>query len=220
MCLPSMAPRSGPRRQLAGAVSTRTDQDIADFIGEVNKTYFPYGIRIVLDAAVDRAGVLNLAHQGAVDDVTEFDTTTALNRAAHSINAYFVPTIVELTDPANLVNPGTIGESVSNLVTNRGHFGLLIADFVTDAANNNTPADAHAVAHEVGHVVNLINDPSGQFVHVNRRVDPGTGQEHNVRDDIVATPPALRVYGFRRSQCGTTRIATTWASAVMWWEIC
>jgi hypothetical protein len=169
------------------ADSNRTDQDILDFINDVNKIYFPYGIRIIPDAAVDRAGVLNLAHQGAVDDVTEFNTTTALNRVAHSINAYFVPAIVELTDPKNLVNPGTIGGVGLNLVTDPNHFGLLVADFVTDATTNqNTPVDAHAVAHEVGHVLNLINDPTGQFVHVNRKVDPATGRENNVRDDIVS----------------------------------
>jgi hypothetical protein len=54
---------------------------------------------------------------------------------------------------------------------------LLIADWVA----------FQSVGHELGHVLNLVNDPSGQFVHVNTVTDPtspGTGKV--VRDDIVS----------------------------------
>ncbi len=179
------------------AASPRNDQNIFDFINQTNRIYFPYGIRLVPDATIDRAGVLNLAHRGAVDDVTEFNTTTALNRVAHSLNAYFVPAIVELTGAPPHINPGGIGGVGLNLVTSPNNFGLLIADRVTDFIHGGTttnPVLAQSVAHEVGHVLNLIDDPSGQFVHVNRKVNAGTGQEQDVRDDLVSRRRLLYAY--------------------------
>ncbi|MGH9431413.1 MAG: hypothetical protein ACRD3T_07705 [Terriglobia bacterium] len=178
-----------PNGNVLSAISNRTDQQIFSFLEDVNKVFFPYGIRLLPDATVDRAGVLSLAHQGAVDDVTEFDRTMALKRVAHSVNAYFVPTIVEQSSPDPAAHlPGFIGGVGLTLVGNPGNFGLLVADFVSDvtAGSGTLPVAPHAIAHEVGHVLNLINDPSGRFVHVNREVNPSDGTEHNVRDDIVS----------------------------------
>jgi hypothetical protein len=183
------APLNDPNGNVLPPVSNRTDQQLFSFLEDVNKIFFPYGIRLLPDVTVDRAGVLKLAHQGTVDDGTEFDRAVALNRAAHSVNAYFVPAIVEQASAvASSRQPGGIGGVGVSLVTNPADFGLLVADFVSDlaAGSGTLPVDPHAIAHEVGHVLNLINDPAGRFVHVNREVDPSTGEEHDVRDDIVS----------------------------------
>jgi hypothetical protein len=191
------AAMNDPSGNPLATTSNRTDDQIFSFIGDVNKIYFPYGIRLLPDAAVDRSGNLRLAHQGAVDDVSEWDTIVAQNRVAHSVNAYFIPAIVEQSSPdpgAHL--PGHIGGVGLNLVTNPSDFGLLIADFVLNVAagSGTVPVGAESIAHEVGHVLNLINDPAGRFVHVNREVDPSTGQEHDVRDDIVSRRRLLYAY--------------------------
>ncbi|MDI6756319.1 MAG: hypothetical protein QME78_18265, partial [Thermodesulfobacteriota bacterium] len=41
------------------AQSIRTDATIRNLIDQANAIYFPYGLRFVLDAAIDRAGALN-----------------------------------------------------------------------------------------------------------------------------------------------------------------
>ncbi|MGH9405569.1 MAG: hypothetical protein ACRD3D_07010 [Terriglobia bacterium] len=159
------------------AVSNRSDAGIFAFLKNVNAIFFPYGVRLRPDAAVDRpAHPLTFARQGAVDaDNDEFFRTTAFRRVAHSINAHFVPQLVGFSDtpPIGADQIGGVGVS---LVLEPDRFGLIVADW----------PDAHAVAHEVGHVLNLINDPTGQFVHANTFDDPsrpGTGRV--VRDDIV-----------------------------------
>jgi len=57
---------------------------------------------------------------------------------------------------------------------------LIVADWAREG---------QTIAHEVGHILNLINDPKPQpkFIHTNCREDnrfPGTGKR--VRDDIVS----------------------------------
>jgi hypothetical protein len=160
-------------------VSTRSDASIQTFIQDMNKIYFPYGIQAVPDAAIDHALVLNLTNQGMVDDSVEWDNVLLQNRVAHSINAHFVPQIAGPSNPnPNLnIGPDIVGGVGVSLVGGPTDFGLLIADWVA----------FQSVGHELGHVLNLVNDPSGQFVHVNTVTDPtspGTGK--TVRDDIVS----------------------------------
>lgn len=155
------------------ARSTRTDANIRDLIAQANAIYFPYGIRFVLDAAINRAGVLNFSNRGMVNDMTnEFGLTTANNRVNGAVNMYFVPQI------GSAAEVDQVGGSASSSRENPNTFGSLIADMA---------AGGQTIAHELGHVLNLVNDPRGQFVHVNTVNDPaspGTGRE--VRSDIVS----------------------------------
>ncbi len=192
------------------AQTVRTDAQIRAMFTVPNNVYFPYGIRFVLDAVIDRAGVMNFTNQGFVDDVTgnEFDLCTSgpgSNRVAGVMNAFFVPQIANVLlnadgTPNNPIN-STHGVATSAR-TNPRTFGLLVSDQATNG---------QVVAHESGHLLNLVNDPSGEFVHINTRQDPtrpGTGRA--VRDDIVSRrrlmfafsnllPDALRPY---RNQSG------------------
>jgi hypothetical protein len=158
------------------AQSTRSDASIRATVDSCNLIFFPYGIRFVLDAAIDRAGVLNLARQGMVDDLTnEFNRTTALNRVANSANAYFVPQIANgtATNPINR----TLGVATSAR-TEPASFGLLVSD---------RASGGHVIAHELGHLLNIVNDPTNEFLHIDTIVDPaipGTGKR--VRDDIIS----------------------------------
>jgi hypothetical protein len=160
-------------------VSTRSDASIRKFIQDMNKIYFPYGIQAAPDAAIDHALVLNLLNQGMVDDSVEWDNVLLQNRVAHSVNAHFVPQIAgpNNPDPNSNIGPDIVGGVGVSLVGGPTDFGLLIADWVA----------FQSVGHELGHVLNLVNDPTNQFVHVNTVTDPtspGTGKV--VRDDIVS----------------------------------
>ena len=106
---PAGAPFPTPQGTAFPAQSARTDASIRALIDGANLIYFPYGIRLNLDAVVDRAGVIALTNQGMVDDLTnEFDRTTQVNRVRRAINAYFVPQIarqlliIRLTRPPEL----------------------------------------------------------------------------------------------------------------------
>jgi hypothetical protein len=145
-----------------------------------NLIYFPYGIRLNLDAAVDRAGVIALTNQGMVDDLTnEFDRTTQVNRAPRAINAYFVP---QIANPTAAGDANTPINRVAGVATSaRGNprtYGLFVAERVTNA---------HTIAHEIGHLFNIVNDPSNEFLHINTKTDPaipGTGRV--VRFDTIS----------------------------------
>jgi len=159
------------------ATSNRSDASIRALIATANVIYFPYGIRFVLDAVIDRAGVLNgFKNQGMVDDLSnEFNRATALNRVANVVNAYFVPQIADGT-AANPINR-TAGVATS-AITDSVSFGLFVADFTTSG---------QVIAHESGHLLNVVNDPTNEFLHINTKADPaipGTGRV--VRDDIVS----------------------------------
>jgi len=161
------------------AVSTRSNANIQTFLNDVNKIYFPYGLHLVPDAAIDRALVLNLLNQGMVDDATEWDNVLLQNRVAHSVNIHFVPQIAAPNNPnPNFVfPPDQVGGVGVSLVGSPNDFGLLLADWVVFQSGG----------HELGHVLNLVNDPSQQFVHVNTVTDPATpGTGKVVRDDIVS----------------------------------
>lgn len=162
------------------AQSTRTDASIRAIIDVANTIYFPYGIRFQLDAAVDRAGVLNFTNQGMVDDLTnEFNQATALNRVAHAVNAIFVPQIANAIPAGNNSTPPFQVAGVANSARrNPRTYGLFVADFA---------AGGQVIAHELGHLLDLVNDPSGQFIHINTVDDPtrpGTGRE--VRFDVIS----------------------------------
>lgn len=153
--------------------SIRTDANIRNLIDQANAIYFPYGLRFVLDAAIDRAGALNFANQGMVNDMTnEFGLTTAHNRVNGAVNMFFVPQI------GSAAEVDQVGGSATSARGSPNTFGSLIADMA---------AGGQTIAHELGHVLNLVNDPRGQFIHVNTVTDPaspGTGRE--VRSDIVS----------------------------------
>ena len=163
------------------AQSTRTDADIRNMIREANHIYFPYGIRFQLDAAIHRGGVLNFANRGMVNDMTnEFEQTTALNRVNGAVNMYFVPQIGAAAEVDQ------VGGSASSARASRNTFGSLIADMA---------GGGQTIAHELGHVLNLVNDPRGVFVHVNTVDDPaipGTGRD--VRNDIVSRRRLMWAY--------------------------
>jgi hypothetical protein len=148
-------------------------------IADVNRIYFPYGIRFLPDAAIDRAGVLNFVTQGFVNDLAnEFEPTTALNRVDGAVNMYFVPQI-GMTSEVNRV--GGVARTSRG---NRRTFGSIIADVA---------AGGQTVSHELGHVLNLVND--SLYIHVNTVNDPtipGTGR--SVRDDIVSRRRLMWAY--------------------------
>jgi hypothetical protein len=164
------------------AQTVRTDAQIKAFFNVANNVYFPYGLRFKIDAAVDRAGVLALTNQGFVDDQSaEFETCTKSNRVNGVINAYFVPQLANvLNNPdGSPNNPINVTHGVATSArTSPKTFGLLVSDQATNG---------QVAAHELGHLLSLVDDPSNQFVHINTRQDPtkpGTGRA--VRDDIVS----------------------------------
>ncbi len=182
--VPTINGNAIPNPQSPGTVfpaqSTRTDASIRAIIDVANAIYFPYGIRFQLDAVVDRAGVLNFTNQGMVDDLTnEFNRATALNRVAHAVNAIFVPQIANAIPAGNNSTPPFRVAGVANSARrNPRTYGLFVADWATSG---------QVIAHELGHLLNLVNDPSGQFIHINTVEDaasPGTGRV--VREDVIS----------------------------------
>ena len=173
---PAGAPFPTPQGTAFPAQSARTDASIRALIDGANLIYFPYGIRLNLDAVVDRAGVIALTNQGMVDDLTnEFDRTTQVNRVRRAINAYFVPQIANTT--ANNPINATAGVATSARRDPR-NYGLFVADWANSF---------QVIAHETGHLFNLVNDPTGRFLHINTAPDPaspGTGRD--VRFDTIS----------------------------------
>ncbi len=165
----------------------------------VNAIYFPYGIRFDVMAGVDTSVHANFSKQGCVDIGRERLCPT-LNRMGsestflrlHSreengaINMVFVPQIIKAVAG---IGPGRYGGGALNAKNNAVTFGVLIAEW---------SCNAHTIAHELGHLLNLVNDPktlSGasrtlRFVHVNTRDNrtrpalSGTGIR--VRDDVIS----------------------------------
>jgi len=176
-------------------------------LDDVNAIYLPYGLKFELNGAVDTSAV-NFASQGAVDLQyvwngatnswdSEFTTITAHNREEHGvINIIFVPQIIDNT-PASVSGPDSVGGVASSARNNPTTFGLLLADWAKEG---------QTVAHELGHILNLVNDPPPavppagykQFIHVNAKDKmtnpdmPGTGV--NVRDDIVSRRRLMWAY--------------------------
>ncbi|MEO6002390.1 MAG: hypothetical protein ABIZ04_16220 [Opitutus sp.] len=170
--LPVIDPGSGDP---FSAQTTRTDDSIRALVDTANAIYFPYGIRLVLDAVIDRAGVANLRNQGMVNpnSRTEFQTVTAINRVPNAANAYFVS---QLADGTAAVPINTILGLATSARRNPRTFGLFIAE---------NAESGQVLAHEMGHLLGIINDPTNEFLHVNTVFDPafpGTGRV--VRDEI------------------------------------
>lgn len=159
----------------------RTDANIRAMLASANDIYAPYGLRLVLDGAIDRAGTLACINRGMVNDQTaEFNQIMALNRTASAINIYFVPQI----GAAHEVD--RVGGSATSAIRNPGSYGLLIADMA---------GGGQTFAHEVGHVLNLVNDPTNRFIHVNTVRDParpGTGRD--IRSDMISRRRLMWAY--------------------------
>ncbi len=144
----------------------------------LNAIYFPYGIKFTLKGNVD-VNPIALSQRGAINCDTEWDTlikSTKKNKLwiQGGLNIFFVPQIV-----ASDAGPDSIG-GVASYARTDPNFMLIVADWAREG---------QTIAHEVGHILNLINDPKPQpkFIHTNCREDnrfPGTGKR--VRDDIVS----------------------------------
>lgn len=168
--------------------SLNTKAAVQGRIDLLNAIYFPYGIKFTLKGNVD-VSPITLAQRGAIncDCAGEWDKelkaiikNTKKNKLwiQGGLNIFFVPQIV-----ASDAGPDSIGGVASNARTDP-NFMLIVADW---------SREGQTIAHEVGHILNLINDPKPQpkFIHSNTRTDthspdrfPGTGK--CVRDDIVS----------------------------------
>ncbi|HDP24293.1 MAG TPA: peptidoglycan-binding protein [Deltaproteobacteria bacterium] len=179
------------------------DQIVARFV-DVNKVYFPHGIKFNVMNAVD-TDVHNFYVRGCVDVTwrwnpagagaweSEDNTLDNHNREGNgAINVVFVRQIIELTQDRTGFTTGTnqIGGMASSARTNPNTFTVYLADWA---------GEAQTIAHELGHVLHLVNDPGAvQFVHVNARDRrnnpqvPGTGV--NIRDDIVSRRRLMWAY--------------------------
>jgi len=172
---------SGAPGDIVPPRSFRNDDEILGLIEEVNQIYFPYGIRFVLDPEIDRAGVLNFTHQGFVHVLTEeFNRTTASNRVGGAVNMYFVPQLQ--FDDTTIMN--VWGGAANSARGAPRTFGSIITDVTVTG---------QAVAHELGHVLNLVKNP--RYTHVNTVQDannPGSGRD--ARDDIVSRRRLMFAY--------------------------
>lgn len=172
---PATSPFPTPQGTAFPAQSARTDASIRAIVDGANVIYFPYGIRLTLDAVINRGGVVALARQGMVDDLTNEFNTAQVGRVRRAINAYFVPQIANGT-PNNPIN-ATLGVATSA----RGNPNTY-ALFIPDNANN-----SQIISHEIGHVFDIVNDPTNEFLHINTKSDPaipGTGRV--VRFDTIS----------------------------------
>ncbi len=185
------------------AQSTRTDQSIRDLIAGANQIYFPYGIRLRIDS-IDRRAPIRLTNQGMLDDFTEFNQMTALNRVNRRINAYFVPQIANPAGVGRLFTDINQVAGVANSAPrNRRTYGLFIADWANSF---------QTIAHEIGHLFNVINDPTRSFdAHANTTPDPalaGTGRV--IRFDTITRRRLM--WAFTSIRLGNGRFAASGAS--------
>lgn len=201
------APVINGSHAVAPAVPTQSSFNTRDLIvgrfEDVNKVYFPHGIKFNVMNAVDTTAH-NFFLEGCVDVTQRWNATTGAwesedsildnhDRAGQgAINVVFVRQIVELTANRTGFVTGTnqIGGMASSARTNPGTFTVYLADWA---------GEAQTIAHELGHVLHLVNDPRAvQFVHVNARDRrntpqmPGTGV--NIRDDIVSRRRLMWAY--------------------------
>jgi hypothetical protein len=134
---------------------------------------FPYGIRFnPID--MGPAAAVNFANQGILDAGTnEFNTATALNRVANALNTHFVPRL-SFGNPATANNFTGFG---LNARSNRTTYGLFISDIT---------ASGQTIAHESGHVFNLVNDPTNEFLHIDTRRAANNPSGVQFRDDLIS----------------------------------
>jgi len=166
---------------------------------DVNKIYFPYGIKFNVMNTVD-TDAHNFFIQGCLDIRHESGTIDAHNREGNgAINVIFVRQIVLLNPARTNFEIGTdqIGGAASSARANPNTFNVYLADWAQEA---------QTIAHELGHVLHLVNDPSSvRFVHVNARDRrnnpqvPGTGV--NIRDDIVSRRRLMWAYTTIPNNC-------------------
>lgn len=179
--------------------SSCTDASIRQMFSNANIIFFPYGIKFNLDAVIDRSvagaptGTVTLANQGMVaPSNAEFRRVTAINRQARAINAYFVP---QIATSAATIN--SIAGMALSARTVRDRYGLFIVDWTNSF---------HAIAHEIGHLFNLPNDPTGQMPdHINTRPDaaiPGTGRV--IRFDTISRRRLM--WAFTRIRLGNSTL--------------
>lgn len=156
------------------AQTTRSEANIRALFTTANAILFPYGIRFE-PIDIDRpAAPLIFANQGILDAGTnEFTTATALNRVANALNTHFVPRL-SFGNPATANGFTGFGLNARN---NRTTYGLFISDIT---------ASGQTIAHESGHVFNLINDPTNTFTHVDTRRVPNNPSGVSIRDDIIS----------------------------------
>lgn len=174
---------------------------------DVNKIYFPHGIKFEIMADVD-TDAHNFLIRGCLDfRGNEIGTLAANKRAGNgAINVIFLQQIVETTIAVGggvVFDTGTnqIGGAASSARSNPNSFIVFLADWA---------GEAQTIAHELGHVLHLVNDQGEiQFVHVNawdRRQNPnigGTGVD--IRDDIVSRRRLMWAYTDLNATLGTLR---------------
>lgn len=214
--LPIISGNAAPVDSVSGAVvtdpatgaaftpqSTRTDQSIRDLVAGANQIYFPYGIRLRIDS-IDRRSAITLTNQGMVDDFTEFNQVTRLGRRRGRINAYFVP---QIANPVGVGNGHTGINQVAGVANsaknNQRTYGLFIADWANSF---------HTIAHESGHLFNVINDPTRLFdFHANTTPDPALGGTGRViRFDTISRRRLM--WAFTSIRLGNSQFARSGAS--------
>ncbi len=178
---------------------------------DVNRIYFPHGIKFEVMNNVD-TDTHNFDIRGCVDlqwrqnpapgSAWESESATLENHNREgngAINVIFVQQIVEQTEDRSAFenNINEIGGAASSARANPHSFSVYLADWASEA---------QTIAHELGHVLNLVNDPGTvEFVHVNARDRrqhprvPGTGVD--IRDDIVSRRRLMWAYTEILSQC-------------------
>ncbi len=192
---PVISGTTGPAVPVPSQSSFNTKATVQGQIDLLNAIYFPYGIKFTLKGNVD-VSPISLKQGGVFNLSEEWKTlikSTKKNKLwiQGGLNIFFVPQIV-----AKNIGLNRIG-GVASYARTDPDFMLILADWAREG---------QTIAHEVGHILNLVNDPpasSGpamirRFVHVNthdNRRDPvkgGTGV--NIRDDIVSRRRLMWAY--------------------------
>lgn len=201
---------AGAAAPVAAQTQFNTRARIVTRFADVNKIYFPYGIKFNVMNTVD-TDAHNFHAQGCLDDrwrqnpgtgawESESNTLANHNREGNgAINVIFVRQIIELTQDRTGIDTDVnlIGGMASSARTNPNTFTVYLADWAQEA---------QTIAHELGHVLHLVNDPRAvQCVHVNARDRrnnpqvPGTGV--NIRDDIVSRRRLMWAYTTIPNNC-------------------
>jgi hypothetical protein len=150
----------------ASGTTARNAGSVNNLFQSVNDIWRPCGIEFVLHST--RNTNLPLAVRGdlSVNSLTknyaEFSTLMRTNRLAHAINVYFVRNI------ADAGGAGIRGLGLS-LVASPTHYGVCVVD----------ASDANDLAHELGHVLNLVPSSSNNVAHADDSPD-----DSHKRDDM------------------------------------
>ncbi len=184
-----------PGNPVPSQSSFNTKAAVQGQIDLLNAIYFPYGIKFTLKGNVD-VSPISLKQGGVINLSKEWETlikNTQKNKLwiQGGLNIFFAPQVI-----ATGIGLNRIGGAASN-ARNVPNFMLVLADWAREG---------QTIAHEVGHILNLVNDPSAvRFVHVNARDSrnnpqvPGTGV--NIRDDIVSRRRLMWAYTTIPTKC-------------------